>query len=633
LLAGKSRGPLLASALTGLHFLLSLCLYDGALTLVEVNHAALLSEIRPVTSCSDGEGEELYLGSMKEEGNFASESKHAESVSRQRVRANAWVAGAMALGAITSLPAQTAWEADCTAGMLAGQATSGYGSGNLRWWWSWWPGYFRSFALLLGVLCAVLFWVASVGILFYGGGSGNGVMWDATSLNTPSSFIFSPKSIFSRSTRRSSSVSGKSGGKASFVATPGLRHRLYQAPSTFEKLLEDKDSCKAQTVKAGARAFFLEGGEEINVGDLGHGISTCASAMEAGSREQLVGTESSSGFPHLIFSDSGKSEESAEEVLCAEDLCSGMGPLENGEHYKELRRSSSLASSSSPYVSFISTLSSLPSVQAYVTLASLQSFDCSFGKSFYSLFLASLWVHAFKFNGLEESRTTPAGEQGLASVLFSVKNPQALLIFASFLLPHAITLLLEPCVNSRGVGVVLRGIAVFRLYISLFTGCVAVGVYFCCTHSSAPLPPRTTHFLALFPILVILTQLFSRVSSESVCRIMPLLKASMVDEWRATESREKKVGEGVDSINGSMEKDRPAALIGAADCLPRAFSSLAPILGYLLVYYCANEDSTENGLGGTYSLITVTLTLSVLPAIISGFQVRLLDGITLSSSI
>jgi hypothetical protein len=106
-LSAPTSSTSLSAVLSGVHFALSLCLYDGALTYVELNHSALLTEMTtdPVL----------------------------------RARANAWAAVAAALGTCTSFAAHATWD--------GGDLTS-----------------FRAFAVLLAVACAVIFELSARGL-------------------------------------------------------------------------------------------------------------------------------------------------------------------------------------------------------------------------------------------------------------------------------------------------------------------------------------------------------------------------------------------------------------------------------------------------------------------------------------
>ncbi len=114
LLAGSSAST--QSAAVGLHFALALCAYDGLLTLVEVNHAALLAEMTATPAA--------------------------------RADANMWASLAAALGSVTSYPAHAAW--------LAGQGSGPAGSMDL--------GSFRTFATTLAAICALVFVASAMGL-------------------------------------------------------------------------------------------------------------------------------------------------------------------------------------------------------------------------------------------------------------------------------------------------------------------------------------------------------------------------------------------------------------------------------------------------------------------------------------
>ena len=92
---------------SGLHFLLSLCLYDGLLTLVEVNHGALLAEVTRTPG--------------------------------DRAKANMWSAICAAAGSLTSWIAHITWSSD-----------------DLR--------AFRTLCLAVAASSAVIFWLSAAGM-------------------------------------------------------------------------------------------------------------------------------------------------------------------------------------------------------------------------------------------------------------------------------------------------------------------------------------------------------------------------------------------------------------------------------------------------------------------------------------
>jgi hypothetical protein len=191
------RLPWLPACVTGLHFLGSLCLYDAALTLVEVNHAALLTDVAPQAALAPSS----EAAAAADTGVALPLQPVEPAVNRRRVRANTWTACAMAVGAVTSLPAHWAWEADCHSSSSSssggGGSSVGLDGGLYAAWW--WPGYFRAFALATAGACGVLFWCAADGLLEeqeeWGSGSGSGVGagWGACSCSGRRGRAFSRK--------------------------------------------------------------------------------------------------------------------------------------------------------------------------------------------------------------------------------------------------------------------------------------------------------------------------------------------------------------------------------------------------------------------------------------------------------
>jgi hypothetical protein len=99
-------------------------------------------------------------------------------------------------------------------------------------------------------------------------------------------------------------------------------------------------------------------------------------------------------------------------------------------------------------------------------------------------------------------------------------------------------------------------------------------------------------------------QLASRVSSEAVCRAMPVLRAAMVDA----------AGRGA----GQHLRYKPAALIGAAEFLPRVAASLAPVVGFAI--------TGGSGGGGAASGAAVWAALLAVPAATAAAQHLILRG-------
>ena len=288
---------------------------------------------------------------------------------------------------------------------------------------------------------------------------------------------------------------------------------------------------------------------------------------------------------------------------------------------------------STSYLHFLRQLLLLPSLRSYVAIATLQAFDCSFGKSFYTLMLAALWVQAF----------------GDSAGLRLAGGTQALLVCASFLLPHALTLLCEPLVLSLGIRRMLQRVVVFRTCLALAAGLGALlwltprptptpsgraPLALPAPHAHAPAPAATT----LLFMTAIAYQLLSRVTSETVCRNLALLKAAVVDDFRRAQGalapapalREAEEGRGIQgSASGAAPasseapgagQDRPAALIGAADFFPRVAASAAPVLGYALLQWGGGAGVAA----GVHSSALILLALVVVPGTVSAAQSALI---------
>jgi len=71
---------------------------------------------------------------------------------------------------------------------------------------------------------------------------------------------------------------------------------------------------------------------------------------------------------------------------------------------------------------------------------------------------------------------------------------------------------------------------------------------------------------------------------------------------------------------GGIEVDRPAALIGAADFFPRVASSLAPLLGFLMLHW----SKPLSDVAGLPSNILLLISLVAVPGIVSALQSALL---------
>jgi hypothetical protein len=240
-----------------------------------------------------------------------------------------------------------------------------------------------------------------------------------------------------------------------------------------------------------------------------------------------------------------------------------------------------------PYRDFLGALWALPEARAYIALSSVQAFDCAFGKSFFASYLLALCAAAGAQPGW---------------------RAQAALVCASFLVPHLLTLALAPAVASRGVVAVLGGLARFRSALAVAAAAATVVLWWAGTRggggggggSGGAIPPAALLAAAAC------YQLASRVSSEAVCRAMPVLRAAMVDVAE-------RGGVGGAREGPNRLHCKPAALIGAAEFLPRVAASLAPAVGFAVVGHAS---------GGA----AVWAALLAVPAATAGLQVLLING-------
>ena len=173
---------------------------------------------------------------------------------------------------------------------------------------------------------------------------------------------------------------------------------------------------------------------------------------------------------------------------------------------------------------FLSEMASSRNFRLFSLLNLLQIFDCTFEKNFLGLFLASY--------------------AGVGPAALSVHS-QGLVISFAFVLPWACTVFITPLVKRVGVYATVSRLLKLRVMVSL--GGIAVALF-----------TRRTSWYYL---------LVNRVTSELVCRLMPLVKCDLVDEDAYVHDRA-----------GSLS----AAVVGSTEIVGKAGQSLAPMLGIAL---------------------------------------------------
>ena len=178
---------------------------------------------------------------------------------------------------------------------------------------------------------------------------------------------------------------------------------------------------------------------------------------------------------------------------------------------------------------FTSQLRQQTNFFVYAAVASVQSFDCAFEKSSFTLFLAAL-------AGDSLSRSTKASVVSL-----------------SFLLPWILALAVTPAIQRLGVYRVLRSVFASRFVLCF----VALSVF-----ASGWLVPQSR-----WPIAFLLA---NRVMSEMVCRVNPLVVSDLVDEDRYIHRR----GAG---------ETRSASVVGSANFFSKLAQSVGPMVGFAVM--------------------------------------------------
>ena len=141
-----------------------------------------------------------------------------------------------------------------------------------------------------------------------------------------------------------------------------------------------------------------------------------------------------------------------------------------------------------------------------------------------------------------------AGEQVTSAVRGSI-------ISASFLLPHACTVIATPIIRSWGLYDTVKYLFVLRLGFVVAAVLVTFGLRF-----EAPALASTAYGICGF-------MLVNRVASEATCRLFPLILSDLIDEDRVMNKRPK-------SLSSSM--------IGTASFTSKISQSLAPMVGFYI---------------------------------------------------
>ena len=213
---------------------------------------------------------------------------------------------------------------------------------------------------------------------------------------------------------------------------------------------------------------------------------------------------------------------------------------------------------------FLSEMASSRNFRLFSLLNLLQIFDCTFEKNFLGLFLASY--------------------AGVGPAALSAHS-QGLVISFAFVLPWACTVFITPLVKRVGVYATVSRLLKLRVAVSI--GGIVVAL---CTG-------RTSWYYLLV----------NRVTSELVCRLMPLVKCDLVDEDAYVHDRV-----------GSLS----AAVVGSAEIVGKAGQSLAPMLGFALftLHGRVGRTGALGGGGGERRMLLLALAIATIPLVIVSAQ-------------
>jgi hypothetical protein len=250
------------------------------------------------------------------------------------------------------------------------------------------------------------------------------------------------------------------------------------------------------------------------------------------------------------------------------------------------------------YRTFLGQLLSSRNIVVFIAFSALQTFDCTFEKSFFAPFsdivvaaadvrsagllgssgmdagtlhrrggekqTAALTVGQGRSLNAEEDSGDPPHVSGHAAVISASsgaelgegivsRHSRSVIISLSFLLPHALTVVWTPLVSSWGMHGTLTTILLLRLGLlgsaALFHG----------------LEPAQTAFSAAVALGFMLS---NRVLSESVCRLFPLVLSDLIDE---------------DAVTHRRAYALSASLVGASAVFSKASQSLAPMIAFYVL--------------------------------------------------
>eukprot|EP01138_Halocafeteria_seosinensis_P014861 gb/GECG01015171.1/.p1 GENE.gb/GECG01015171.1/~~gb/GECG01015171.1/.p1 ORF type:complete len:531 (+),score=34.74 gb/GECG01015171.1/:1-1593(+) len=185
--------------------------------------------------------------------------------------------------------------------------------------------------------------------------------------------------------------------------------------------------------------------------------------------------------------------------------------------------------SSATFSMFISQLMNHRNFMIFAALSAIQAFDCTFEKNFFAAFMDSL----------AGSRVSP--------------ELRGSVISASFLLPHACTVIATPAIRRWGMYDTMQGLLIVRIGFVVAAMATTVAMNY------------------VLPSLVWISygicgfMLINRVASEATCRLFPLILSDLIDE---------------DSVINNRSKGLSSSIIGTASFTSKISQSLAPMVGF-----------------------------------------------------
>ena len=235
---------------------------------------------------------------------------------------------------------------------------------------------------------------------------------------------------------------------------------------------------------------------------------------------------------------------------------------------------SNASSSSKPslvvgFKTFLTQLSAHQNFKLFCVINLLQVFDCTFEKNFFGSFLRH-------FAGNELST-----------------HSQSVVVSMSFVLPWGCTVFITPIVQRLGLHETLKNLMKFRIVFSI------LGVlYGLCGQ---------THYFFL---------LINRISSECVCRLIPLVIAQLSDEDIYLNDRHRP--------SGSLR----ASVFGAANVVGKVGQSVAPMFGYMLLAHHQSGEQKNDSKSG----ILIPVLIAAVPLLVVVLQFTIWSEVTLKGT-